>query len=233
MPVWLITGASRGIGLGFVKALAQDPENAVLATCRNPSEATELQKIASGSEDLINIVQLDHEKPESCEQAATECEELLGELPIDYIINNAAFHPGHQTLLEMPFAAFQRTLLSNVIGPTLVYQHFHRFLMKSPRPVVANISSGAGSIGMDLGASAGAYSVSKSALNMLTYKMAKENPDAIFVALSPGWVKTDMGGTSAQIEVADSVKSMVRLLRNLKPQDSGLFMNREGKPLPP
>lgn len=66
MPVWLITGyvglnakpgplsnrynftysASRGIGLGFVQALAQDPENAVLATCRNPQEATELQAVA-------------------------------------------------------------------------------------------------------------------------------------------------------------------------------------------
>jgi len=72
MPVWLITGASRGIGLGFVKALAQDPENAVLATCRNPAEATELQNIASVSEDLINIVQLDHENPESCARAAAE-----------------------------------------------------------------------------------------------------------------------------------------------------------------
>ncbi|KAG8837276.1 hypothetical protein FRC18_009684 [Serendipita sp. 400] len=91
MPVWLITGASKGIGLGFVQALALDPENAVLATCRTPAEATELQAIATASEDLINVVQLDHEKPESCQQAATEAEDLLGELPIDYIINNAAF----------------------------------------------------------------------------------------------------------------------------------------------
>ncbi len=70
-------------------------------------------------------------------------------------------------LTSISLASFQRTLLSNVIGPTLVYQSFHKFLMKSPRPVVANMSSGAGSIGMDLGASAGAYSVSKCALNML------------------------------------------------------------------
>ncbi|KAG8807426.1 hypothetical protein FRC17_004465, partial [Serendipita sp. 399] len=187
MPVWLITGgfveieiippvsdphffvlrASRGIGLGLVQALAQDPENAVLATCRNPAEATELQAIATASEDLINVVQLDHEKPESCQQAATEAEDLLGELPIDYIINNAAFHPGHAPLASVPLPVFQRTLVSNVVGPTLVYQSFYRFLMKSDRPVMVNISGGAGSIGMDLGPSAGAYSVSKAALNML------------------------------------------------------------------
>ncbi|PVF96976.1 NAD(P)-binding protein [Serendipita vermifera] len=267
MPVWLITGASRGIGLGFVQALAQNPENAVLATCRTPSEATELQAIAAASEDLINVVQLDHENPDSCQKAAEEAEELLGELPIDYIINNAAFllpteskslvlpkkkpttislpvapnywnlhppkqHPGHTPLSSVPLALFQKTLVSNVLGPTLVYQTFQRFLMRSERPVVANISSGAGSIGMDLGPSAGAYSVSKAALNMLTYKLAKENPQAIFVSLSPGWVKTDMGGPSAQIEVHDSVKAIIKLVQNLKPEESGLFLNREGKPLP-
>ncbi|KAG8761376.1 Acetoacetyl-CoA reductase [Serendipita sp. 396] len=232
MPVWLITGASKGIGLGFVQALALDPENAVLATCRTPAEATELQAIATASEDLINVVQLDHEKPESCQQAATEAEDLLGELPIDYIINNAAFHPGHAPLASVSLPLFERTLVSNVVGPTLVYQTFHRFLMKSDRPVVANISSGAGSIGMDLGPSAGAYSVSKAALNMLTYKLARENPKAIIVSISPGWVKTEMGGPGAQIEVADSVKSMLRLIQGLRPEDSGLFLNREGKPLP-
>ncbi len=84
--------------------------------------------------------------------------------------------------------------------------------------------------------------------------MAKENPRAIIVALSPGWVKTgqwapldfwprselkkliliraDMGGPSAQIEVADSVRPMLKLLQTLKPEESGLFLNREGKPLP-
>ncbi|CCA67370.1 related to ketoreductase [Serendipita indica DSM 11827] len=210
MPVWLITGASRGIGLGFVQALAQDPENAVLATCRSPEEAVELQDIASASEDLINLVQLDHENADSCRVAAEQAEELLGELPIDYIINNAAF----------------------AFGPTMVYQTFYKFLMKSERPVVVNISSGAASIAMDLGPSAGAYSVSKAALNMLTYKLAKENPKAIIVSISPGWVKTDMGGSGAQIEVADSVRSMIKLIQGLKPQDSGLFLNREGKPLP-
>ena len=75
-------------------------------------------------------------------------------------------------LASISVATFQKTLVSNVIGPTLVYQTFQRFLMKSARPVVVNMSSGAGSIGMDLGASAGAYSVSKTALNMLVRSRA-------------------------------------------------------------
>lgn len=81
-----------------------------------------------------------------------------------------------------------------------------------------------------------------------TYKLAKENPSVIFVSLSPGWVKTgarwaspfnrpadillDMGGAGAQIEITDSVKAMIRLLHGVRPEDSGMFLNREGKPLP-
>ena len=82
---------SRGIGLGFVKALAENPENAILATCRNPEGAEELQQIADASEDLINIVPLNQDKKESIEAAAVTAEELLGDLPVDYIINNAAY----------------------------------------------------------------------------------------------------------------------------------------------
>lgn len=82
---------SRGIGLGFVKALSGNPENAILATCRNPEGAEELQQIADASEDLINIVPLNQDKKESIEAAAAAAEELLGDLPVDYIINNAAY----------------------------------------------------------------------------------------------------------------------------------------------
>jgi NAD(P)-dependent dehydrogenase (short-subunit alcohol dehydrogenase family) len=82
---------SRGIGLGFVKALSENPENAILATCRNPEAAEELQQIADASEDLINVVPLNQDKKESIEAAATAAEELLGDLPVDYIINNAAY----------------------------------------------------------------------------------------------------------------------------------------------
>lgn len=86
-----VNRCSRGIGLGFVKALAENPENAILATCRNPEGAEELQQIADASEDLINIVPLNQDKKESIEAAAVAAEELLGDLPVDYIINNAAY----------------------------------------------------------------------------------------------------------------------------------------------
>jgi len=82
---------SRGIGLGFVKALSENPENAILATCRNPGGAEDLQQIADASEDLINVVPLNQDKRESIEAAAAAAEELLGDLPVDYIINNAAY----------------------------------------------------------------------------------------------------------------------------------------------
>ena len=62
---------------------------------------------------------------------------------------------------------FTYAFAANVVGPVMVYQVFKRFLDKSDKPVVVNISSGAGSMGMDLGATAAAYAVSKAALNMM------------------------------------------------------------------
>jgi len=203
-----------------------------LATCRNPDGAEELQEIANTSQDLINVVSLDQDKKESIEAAATVAEELLGDLPVDYIINNAAYHPGYDGIDEVDANTLIYTFSSNVVGPVMIYQAFKRFLDKSEKPVVVNITSAAGSMGMDLGPTAPAYAISKAAMNMMSYKLAKENPKLITVAMSPGWVKTDMGGPGAPIEVSDSVQAMLRAIQNLKPTDSGTFLNREGKTLP-
>lgn len=78
----------------------------------------------------------------------------------------------------------------NVLGPALVYQAFLPALERSKRPegpVVVNTSSGLGSIGLDIyEAKITSYSISKSGLQMLTYKESKEKPNIIFLAVCPG-----------------------------------------------
>ena len=99
----------------------------------------------------------------------------------------------------------------NVVGPALLYQAYLPLLEKGKKKTVVNLSSGFGSVGMDLGSNYTSYSVSKNALNMLVsisyvpalrspsrplhlfcqnYKIAKERPDFIAIVLDPGWVKT-------------------------------------------
>ena len=76
-------------------------------------------------------------------------------------------HPGYDRLEDVEANIFTYAFAANVVGPVMVYQVFKRFLDKSDKPVVVNLSSGAGSMGMDLGANAPAYAVSKAALNMM------------------------------------------------------------------
>lgn len=76
-------------------------------------------------------------------------------------------HPGYDKLEDVDANTFTYAFAANVVGPVMVYQVFKRFLDKSDKPIVVNISSGAGSMGMDLGATAAAYAVSKAALNMM------------------------------------------------------------------
>jgi len=76
-------------------------------------------------------------------------------------------HSGYDKLEDVDANTFTYTFAANVVGPVMIYQVFKRFLDKSDKPVVVNLSSAAGSMGMDLGASAPVYAISKAALNMM------------------------------------------------------------------
>lgn len=79
-----------------------------------------------------------------------------------------------------------------------------------------------------------AYSISKTAVNMLTKltasSLAKEN--FIVYASHPGWVKTDMGGDEAPVEQADSIAGMLKKLDSVTAKDNGHFFNYTGEDLP-
>jgi NAD(P)-dependent dehydrogenase (short-subunit alcohol dehydrogenase family) len=75
------------------------------------------------------------------------------------------------------------------------------------------------------------YRVSKAALNMVVASARHDYPQAILVALSPGWVQTDMGGSGAPLSVHDSVAAMRATLARLTPADSGRFFDIDGQPM--
>ncbi len=106
--VWLITGyvshqvhasyisltrnsrsANRGIGLETVKQLLQSPSNIIIAACRNPAKATELQELAKKAGGKAHLVELDVSDKESINKAAKEVSGVLGGKGIDYLVNNA------------------------------------------------------------------------------------------------------------------------------------------------
>ncbi|RPD61753.1 NAD-P-binding protein [Lentinus tigrinus ALCF2SS1-7] len=233
--VWLITGANRGIGLELVKQLLQSPSNTVIAGCRSPSKAADLQGLAAQANGRLHLVALDVSSQESVTTAAVEVARIpsIAEKGIDYLVNNAGILPGgYDTAFGMDFSHLEQTFNTNVIGPARVAQAFVGLVEKSTKKTIVNISSTMGSIGSDPGAHGSSYAISKTALNMLTYKEAKEKSDITVISMCPGWLQTDLGGSSAPLHVSVGVEGIIKTVAGLTPSDSGKFFNMKGEIVP-
>lgn len=89
-PNFKFDSTSRGIGLEFVRQLAASPQNLVIASCRNPDAATDLKAIVSEAKGTVHVVPLDVSDLESVKGVEKYVKEIIGEEPLDYLLNNAA-----------------------------------------------------------------------------------------------------------------------------------------------
>jgi NAD(P)-dependent dehydrogenase (short-subunit alcohol dehydrogenase family) len=226
---YLITGANRGIGLALVRQLLADGHN-VIATARQPQESADLKELEMIHRENISLAQIDVNSDESVEGCAAILRDLVGS--IDVLINNAGLFPeeGDETLAEMTPQLFRDAFETNVLGPFRMVRAFLSMLENTENPRIVNISSGAGSISEKEDYSYYAYSTSKAALNMLTRAMAAElKPNGIcVVALSPGWVKTAMGGPNALISAERSAAAIAKTIAGLTLKQTSTFMGRDG-----
>ena len=214
MPTVLITGANRGIGLEFARQYAADGWN-VIATARHSSP--ELDALG------VTIKPLDLSDPDSVEA-------FMVDQPLDLFIANAGTSQPMETEGADTARAWQAMMMVNAIAP---YQLGHALLPRmSENGKMIAISSGMGSIA-DNGGGWVPYRTSKAALNMAWSRLALEaRPRGVAcVLLSPGWVKTRMGGAGAEITPEESVSAMRALIERLTIDDSGRFLRRDGSPL--
>ncbi|KAI8974772.1 C-factor [Trametes punicea] len=232
---WLITGTSRGIGFELTKQLLADPANIVIATCRNPAQASGLRALEPLAKDRLHIVALDVASETSIHESFKIVERLLDDKGLDYLYNNAGHsqNEGSDTAFTFNSAVALRTFRTNIIGPALVAQAYLPLLEKGKRKVVVNMSSSLGSISLGtVGPAYASYSISKTSLNMLTYKQKAERPDMTFISMDPGWVKTAMGGEGATLEPEASVYHILKIVTKLTTKDSGKFFRYSGEELP-
>ncbi|KAJ8463203.1 hypothetical protein ONZ51_g10408 [Trametes cubensis] len=229
---WLITGSSRGIGLEMTKQLLADPSNIVVATCRNPDKATGLHALKDSAKGTLHIIPLDVADEESIRNSYKLVEPLIGDKGLDYLYNNAAINEGFDTAFNFTSDRMLRTIKANLIGPAIIAQTYLPLLEKGKRKVIVNMSSGLASIGLAQGEKCATYSISKTALNMLTYKQKAERPDITAVLVDPGWVKTEMGGEGAVLEPEFSVSNVLRVVTGLTNKDSGKFFRYTGEEIP-
>jgi NAD(P)-dependent dehydrogenase (short-subunit alcohol dehydrogenase family) len=230
MSIVLVTGANRGLGLEFARQYAAEGWQ-VLAACRAPDAATDLQKLAAESGGQIRIIEMNVMDTASVRAAAAT---LKGEA-IDLLLNNAGVGgPPGQQLGNLDYAAWARVLDTNSLGPMRVVEAFLENVAQSRLKQIVTITSGMGSIEDNSSGGRYAYRSSKAAVNMVMKSLSVDlAPRGITcVVMNPGWVRTDMGGSGGKLSPAESIKAMRSVIAALKPEDSGKFLNYTGKPYP-
>ncbi len=230
MKTVLVTGASRGLGLEYVKQLLAKGYR-VFAASRQPVEA--LSKLAFEYLDQLEWVQLDVTDEGSIQAAVAAVGAKTAKL--DILINCAGLGEWI-TFGQTQKESFMTVLETNTVAPVMVTQAFYPLLKAAGTSIVANMSSLLGSIAHKsiLVKGGYAYSASKAALNMLTKYMSIElAPDGIILAaLSPGWVKTDMGGPEAPLTAPESISGLIQVLEKLTPELTGRYWHYDGSELP-
>ena len=222
----LITGSSGGIGSALAEEFARAGWK-VFATARNTKHPA-LSELDRKWENL-SILALDVSR----ESTIVDTAQRLANEPLDVLINNAATFPGEG---QEPFETidpewFIQAFDTNVVGVARVTKAFLPHLRKSGHARIANISSGAGSISEKEDFAYYPYSVSKAALNMLTRALAAEfrEEEIVVTAISPGWVKTQMGGPDAPLTPRESAESLFKTITGLSMKQSGKFLGRNGE----
>ena len=219
IPTVLITGANRGIGLELSRQYSKAGWH-VIGTARTPGGAEELE--ATGA----NVVQLDVTDQASVDRLARH----LGDQPIDMLFNNAGIQPLMWTLAEIDFDAFDRALKVNTVGPVRVVRALLCNLRLGKRRKIINITTNLSSIAGNTDGGFYGYRESKVALNMFTKSLAAElGPEGFICAvIHPGWVRTDLGGPDAPLDVQESVERVRRVIENLSRADNGSFWFWDG-----
>ena len=227
MSTILITGASRGIGLELSKQRSASGHS-VLATCRDPDHAEALQALATGTD--IEILPLDVANAGSVGRLA----EAVDGRTIDVLINNAGIIGRKpQSAMEMDFDGLAETLSVNTIAPLRVTQALLPAIRRSASGRIVTISSKMGSFS-SRPTDRIAYRASKAAVNRIMMALADDlRPDNIAVlVMHPGWVRTDMGGSAADIAVEDSAAGIARVVTGLDMGQTGQFLNYDGSQIP-
>jgi NAD(P)-dependent dehydrogenase (short-subunit alcohol dehydrogenase family) len=227
IKVALVTGGNRGIGYELVKQLALNSFKVILAS-RDPEMGHEgTQKLKESNLDVSFLV-MDVDKQESIHQAAITVNEQYGRL--DVLVNNAGVYlDENKNLVTMDNSILEKTMATNFFGVYHVIRSFMPLMEKQGYGRIINVSSEYGAMSEMSYPGVGAYKMSKFALNGLTRLVASEIKGDIKInAVDPGWVSTDMGGSSAPRTPKQAAESIL-WLATIGPEGPNGGFFRDGK----
>jgi NAD(P)-dependent dehydrogenase (short-subunit alcohol dehydrogenase family) len=236
----LITGANKGIGFETARQLGRE-NTTILLGSRDQAKGEEAAARLRAEGFDVHPIMLDVSDSVSIQKAAAEVKKKFGRL--DILVNNAGImvDDRKKKISEQTLETWRKTFATNLFGVIETTNAFLPLLRQSEAGRIVNLSSILGSI--EYHATAGspvyeskqtpAYNVSKSALNAYTVQLAYELRDTKIKvnAAHPGWVKTEMGGEGAMMEIEDGAKTSVSLATVAENGPNGAFLH-QGESLP-
>jgi NAD(P)-dependent dehydrogenase (short-subunit alcohol dehydrogenase family) len=229
----LITGATRGLGFAISEQLATKGYKVVMACREKATGGKSVEKLRSKGLDAELLV-CDVGNVGSINKAAGTASKKYP--VIDILINNAGIsgEPMSTTIETIDLKIYQHIMDVNVRGAIWMISKFLPMLKKSKEARIINFSSGLAQLSVPRMGPQITYSISKTAVNQLTWTFADHLKDTnvkIF-CVDPGWVKTDMGGPNAMLEISEGIDTPVWLAtEDITKLRSGLFY-KERKVLP-
>ncbi len=216
----LIIGASRGLGLGLAREYL-DRGWRVIATSRGPSD---LDALAC---DRLQIEPLDVTRED---QTARLSERLRGR-SLDLLFVNAGVNNSRtETMAEVSTDEFVRVMVTNTLAPLRLLDAFADTVGHAG--VLAVMSSGLGSVGNNTSGGYEVYRASKAALNIAVRSFAARHPNATVLTFAPGWVRTDMGGDDASLDVGTSVRGLADVIASRAGRPGHAYLDYKGAAVP-
>lgn len=224
-----VTGGNKGIGFEICLQLAKNNVHVILTSRDEQKGKNALDELKSHGFD-VSYYQLDVTDEKSVENFANYVEDKFGRL--DILVNNAGVFLDQNGIENSNIELIKKTMDTNFYGALFMTKFFLPLMKKNNYGRVINISSGMGQLA-DMGGGSLAYRVSKTSLNALTLITSKEIKEYNIQvnSICPGWVKTDMGGTSAPRTLEQGADSAVWLALMSDNGPNGKFF-RDRKEIP-
>jgi len=224
--VALVTGANRGIGLGIVKGLAKEGFHVLLGS-RDLDSGKQALKEMSEFINRVEVLELDVSDHKSIDKAVKWVEDKFGKLNV--LVNNAGIiGPKKSSLQSINVDELKEVMAVNYYGPIRMNKAFLHLIRMSQEGRIINVSSGMGALD-DLVSGYPEYRLSKAGLNSQSILLANElREDGIKVfAMSPGWVRTEMGGQNAPRSVEEGADTAIWLATDKTVETGKFYRDRQ------